>query len=411
MKIKLTIFFLLALSLTCFSQKQYVVVVSMDGFRWDYPVIYKTPNLNKIAHEGVKAKSLIPSFPSVTFPNHYSIATGLYPDHHGLVHNNFYDSTLQCSYSIGNRKVVEDKRFYGGEPIWNTAEKNGIKTASFFWVGSEAPVNNMQPTYWKSYDSNVSYVSRIDTVISWLKKPEDTRPQLVMLYFSEPDHTGHKYGPKSTETKKVVEQMDSLIGVLVKKLKKTPANKNTSLIIVSDHGMGEISEQRNVALDKYVSKDWVSQVEGSNPFYMIKPAGDFEDSIVNSLKNIEHIKVWKKHEIPAYLNYGTNDRIFPVVVLADSAYSISWGSRKAQNGGAHGYDIRNTDMHGIFYAKGPSFKKNYKQASFKNVELYNLMASLLNIDPARNDGDINTIVNMRKKNKTEKAYLTTCLDK
>lgn len=411
MKIKITILFFLLISLNSYSQKQYVVVVSMDGFRWDYPVMYKTPNLDKIARQGVKAESLIPSFPSVTFPNHYSIATGLYPDNHGLVHNNFYDSTLQCSYSIGNRKVVEDKRFYGGEPIWNTAEKNGIKTASFFWVGSEAPVNDRQPTYWKSYDNNVTYESRIDTVISWLQKPEDTRPQLVMLYFSEPDHTGHKYGPNSIEIKKVVEYMDSLIGTLVKELKKTPASENTNLIIVSDHGMSEINEQRNIAIDKYVSKDWVSQIEGSNPFYMIKPANGFEDSIVNSLRSNKNLKVWRKHEIPGYLNYGTNSRVFPVVVLADSGYSISWGPKKYQSRGAHGYDIKNTDMHGIFYAMGPGFKKNYKQPSFRNIDLYNLMASLLNIAPQRNDGDINNVAEMRKKSKTDKAYLTTYLDK
>ncbi|NJK98114.1 MAG: alkaline phosphatase family protein, partial [Bacteroidales bacterium] len=155
MRFKLTLFLTAVLFNLAIAQERYVVMVSLDGFRWDYPNLYNTPNLDKIAKKGVKAHSLIPSFPSVTFPNHYTIATGLYPDHHGLVANSFYDSTLRLSYAINNRQMVEDKRFYSGEPIWNTAGKQGMKTASFFWVGSEAPVNDMQPTYWKKYDGKV----------------------------------------------------------------------------------------------------------------------------------------------------------------------------------------------------------------------------------------------------------------
>ena len=147
--------------------KNYVLIVSFDAFRWDYTKIYKTPNLNKLASEGVKADRLISSFPTVTFPNHYSIATGLYPDHHGLINNTFFAPELNLMYRIGDRKAVENPAFYLGEPMWITAKKQGLKTASFFWVGSEAPVQGMQPDYWKKYDSKVTYSERIDTVIKW----------------------------------------------------------------------------------------------------------------------------------------------------------------------------------------------------------------------------------------------------
>ncbi len=378
------------------AQERYVVMVSMDGFRWDYSSLYHTPNLDKIAKKGVKANSLIPSFPSVTFPNHYSIATGLYPDHHGLVANNFYDSTLRLSYAINNRKMVEDKRFYSGEPIWNTAGRQGLKTASYFWVGSETPVNDMQPTYWKKYDGKVKYESRIDTVAKWLSLPEKDRPRLVLLYFSEPDHTGHTYGPNSPNTKKVVENLDSLVGVLTKKLRKTPVAKNIDLIIVSDHGMGPIEASKNIVIDQYISKNWCKQIEGYNPIYTILPEVGYEDSILLNLKKVEHLQIWRKAEVPQYLNYGTNPRIFPLVVLADSSYSLTWSFKKTEKGGAHGYDIRNTDMHGIFYAVGPDFKKRYQQSSFQNIHIYNLIARLLNINPATNDGDIKVTEQMLK---------------
>ncbi|HEX3006123.1 MAG TPA: ectonucleotide pyrophosphatase/phosphodiesterase [Bacteroidales bacterium] len=391
------LFLFIAITLNLSAQKNTVIIVSMDGFRWDYPVMYHTPNLDKLATEGVKAHSLVPSFPSVTFPNHYTIATGLYPDHHGLVHNSFYDSTLHLSYSIGNRKVVENPRFYSGEPIWNTAERQGVKTASFFWVGSETAVNGRQPTYWKKYDGKVSYESRIDTVVSWLRLPEEKRPRLILLYFSEPDHTGHTYGPNSNETRQVVEHMDSLIGKLTTDIKKTPQAKNIHLIIVSDHGMGAISETKNIVLDEIFPKEWCLQTEGHNPFIMINPKQGFADSIISRLEKVQHLHAWKKEEIPAYLNYGKNSRVFPVVVLADSGYSLRWASKKVEKGGAHGYDINNTDMHGIFYATGRDFKKHYPQPSFQNIQIYNLVAKLLDIEPAPNDGNINAIKKMLKR--------------
>ena len=192
----------------------YVVMLSMDGFRWDYPERLETPNLDYIARRGVRAEYIKPAFPSKTFPNHYSMATGLYPDNHGIVDNNFYCPDLNLTFRLGNRQAVENPAFYGGEPIWVTAEKQGITSASYFWVGSEAPVMGIQPTYWKRFDGRVPFINRIDTVLHWLQLPDQKRPRLIMFYFQEPDTQGHETGPVSSEVDQIVLQLDSLLGVL-----------------------------------------------------------------------------------------------------------------------------------------------------------------------------------------------------
>jgi len=269
-----------------------------------------------------------------------------------------------------------------------------VKSASYFWVGSEAPVNEMQPNFWKKYNGKDPYKNRIDTIVSWLKLPDESRPRLLMLYFSEPDYVGHLHGSDSPQTQKVVEFMDSLVGVLFTKIKKTPVGKKVDLVILSDHGMGSISQEKNIVLDNFVINQWYRQLEGHNPFYMINPNPGYEDSIYNKLKVVEHLKVWRKNEIPVHLNYGTNPRIFPLVVLADSGYCFTWGNKKPENKGAHGYDPLNADMHGIFYAIGPDFKKKYVKDSFENIQVYNLICRLLNIEAAKNDGDLKVISDM-----------------
>jgi alkaline phosphatase D len=250
--------------------------VSLDGFRWDYCKIYNTPNLNRLAQQGVKAERLISSFPTVTFPNHYSIATGLYPDHHGLINNSFPAPDLGLFYRMGDRTAVENSAFYGGEPVWETAEKQGARSASFYWVGSEA----RHPSYWKKYDESVTYEARIDTVIKWLGYPPEKRPELVTLYFDEPDATGHKFGPVSPQTKRVVERLDSLMGVLRTKLSMLPEARKINLIIVSDHGMEAISHERYINIKSLVPERMIASISGGNPVYLINPSAGKKDSIL-----------------------------------------------------------------------------------------------------------------------------------
>ncbi len=377
--------------------KNYVVVVSLDAFRWDYSKIYNTPNLNRLAAEGVKAERMISSFPTNTFPNHYSIATGLYPDHHGLVNNSFQAPDLGLFYRMGDRSAVENPAFYGGEPMWATAEKQGVRAASFFWVGSETKVGGIQPSYWKKYDESVTFAERIDSVVKWLGYPEEKRPELVNLYFDEPDATSHDFGPVSGETKIVVERLDSLMGVLRTKLSALPWGDRINLIILSDHGMAPVSPLKYINIKSLAPSRMIASVSGGNPVYLVTPAEGKTDSLLFMLNRAKGMKAWKKSELPARWHYGTNSRIPEIVVLADSSWSI--GTRpdgSGIRGGAHGYDNSNPDMYSIFYASGPAFKKNYSLSELNNVDVYNLVCKILKLYPAPNDGDLNHIEGMLK---------------
>jgi predicted AlkP superfamily pyrophosphatase or phosphodiesterase len=368
--------------------RNYVVLVSLDAFRWDYSRIYNTPNINRIATEGVKADWLVPSFPTVTFPNHYTIATGLYPDHHGLIDNNFLAPDLGLSYRMSDRAAVENPSFYGGEPIWITAEKQGARAASFFWVGSEAPVGGRHPTYWKKYDGSISFEARIDTVVKWLSYPKAKRPELVTLYFDEPDATSHRFGPTSPQTEKVVARLDSLVGVLRSKLSSLPFSRKINLILLSDHGMGSVSRDRYINLKNIIPDRMIASVSGGNPVYFINPVEGRKDSILLLLRGRKGLKAWSKSNLPARLHFGTNARIPQIVVLGDSSWSLGLRPDPSSiRGGAHGYDNADSDMFAIFYAAGPAFKKNYQVHSMNNTDIYGMICRIMHLRPAPNDGN------------------------
>lgn len=376
--------------------ERYVVMLSMDGFRWDYPDSIATPNLDRIAEMGVKAKSLKPSFPTKTFPNHYSMATGLYPDHHGLVQNSFYDPVIDKYYHMKDSASRSNPVFYGGEPIWETVENNGLKAATFFWVGSDVTGADNLATYWKPYDHDVPYANRIDTVISWLQLPPQKRPALIMWYMDEPDGIGHYAGPHAEATDSVIMRLDSLLGVFMEKVADLPFSDKINVIVTSDHGMGPISEKRVLNLSDHLDTAWLEQVEGHNPNYLIKAKEGFQDSIFDVLQKVEHISVWKHGNMPDALNYGTHPRTLDLIVLADSAWSVVYGKKKVYSGGTHGFDNRNTDMHAIFYAYGPAFRENYRIETFENVDLYSLIAEILKVKPAKTDGKLSRVKPMLK---------------
>jgi predicted AlkP superfamily pyrophosphatase or phosphodiesterase len=394
-------FFLLMLLLTegCVSlsdsksniDKRYVVMLSLDGFRWDYTQLYNTPVLDSIAKNGCKASSLIPCFPSKTFPNHYSIATGLYPDHHGLINNSFYNTWVNRAYKVSDRSSVEDPRFYGGEPIWVTAQKQGIKTASYYWVGSETKIKGIQPDIWKQFDSRVSFEARIDSVITWLELPIKQRPRLITFYFEQPDKVGHESGPESDQTKRVVERLDSLLGIFCSKKNKLSIADSIDFMIVSDHGMAAISKEKAIALNDYISADKIESCYGNNPFFLIEPRKMYEDLVYSVLTNQEGLNVWRKNEIPDTLHYGKNEIIPSLVVCAKPGWGLYKDASDFCNGGTHGYVPNYSDMHAIFFAIGPSFKKDYTHKSFANIEIYNLVCRLLNLKPSPNDGDFSNI--------------------
>jgi len=378
-----------------------VVVLSMDGFRWDYPAIYHTPNLNRLAKIGCKAESLKPGYPSKTFPNHYAIATGLYPDHNGMVQNSFYDPALGRSFRMGDRMAVEDSIFWEGEAIWETAEEQGVKTASYFWVGTESN-EHFRPEIRKPYEDGIPFKQQVDTLFKWLSMPADQRPGLILFYFNEPDKTSHDFGPVSKETKKVVQNLDHLLGTLRAGLKKIEKKQHLDidLIILSDHGMGYIPPGQQVFLDDVINLDNVTRISGGNPAINLEPAPGFEKPVYTALKQAPHLKVWRKEELPAHYHYGTHPRIPELVVEADSAWGLEIRHKgAAQYGlGTHGYDPDNRDMHGIFYASGPSFKRGFVQPTFENVNIYELLAKLLELKPAKTDGDLKIVEGMLEKN-------------
>lgn len=374
----------------------YVLLISLDAYRWDYPTVFNTPNLNKIAKKGVKAKSLISCYPSKTFPNHYSIATGLHPNNHGIVNNSFYDKELGY-YAIGNRKSVENGNFYFGEPIWVTAEKQGVKSASYFWVGSEAPIQGIQPTYWKKYSNKTTFEQKIDTVIHWFSLPESERPRLVTFYHYQPDWTSHDYGPLAKETRMVAEQLDSLIGVFMAKIEKLQIAKKINVIVLSDHGMADISNDRYINLSNNLNKEWFSSITGGNPVYSLQPKPEFYAQALEELKKIEHLKVWERKDIPKRYVYGSSSRINDILIETELGWSVAWTDVKEKySGGTHGYDNLLPEMQGIFFAKGPAFKKGFVHESFMNINVYPIIAEILGLQPAKIDGNLDEVKGLFK---------------
>ena len=378
------------------SKNDYLIILSADGFRWDYADRVETPNIDKMTNKGVKAEYLIPVFPSKTFPIHYTMATGLYPDNHGIIDNNFYCSEIGAAFRIGDEASMTNPDFYDGEPIWVTAEKQNLTSASYYWVGSEAAIKGIQPTYWKEYDGSVPFEERIDKVISWLELPEKKRPRLIKLYFDEPDKSGHEYGPDHPEIDKTVKYIDSLLGDLIDKLDEFPPKYNINLIFTSDHGMSEVTPERYVDLAEYVDRDWFERIHGGNPFLNIQPKDQYADTVYNILQTVNNINIWKREEIPARLNFGNNPRVMDMVVLADSTWSIGWGEPTGSyyTGGMHGWDHAKKDMHTIFYAMGPAFKREHVHPPFSVLDLYPLIAHILGLEPVEVDGKLENTIDM-----------------
>lgn len=372
----------------------YTVIISLDGFRWDYPQWYNTPFLDFMAQKGV-ASGLVPSYPSKTFPNHYALATGLYPDHHGLVANSFYDRSTGKTFSLSDRNTKMDPRFYGGEPIWITARRQGLKTAVFYWPGSDVKIKGEYPDTYYNYDRKprLTFAQRMNGIVSELALPEKDRPQLIMAYLSEPDGNGHNYGPQSRQVRRAVVRCDSLLKDLYNKISKLTVAKDVNIIVVSDHGMEFVPSSHNINLARYLKTSWVRMADGNAPANIYARKGCV-DSIYDALRNIPHIRVWRRSEIPAVLHYGANPRIGDVVVDPQLGYSIG-RKDSIPDGGTHGYDPSYMEMHAVFRAMGPDFVHT-SHPHFRNVDVYPLLCHLLKIRPAENDGSFDEIRDMVK---------------
>jgi predicted AlkP superfamily pyrophosphatase or phosphodiesterase len=372
-----------------------VILISFDGWRWDYDTKAPAPNLRSLMARGVRAESLIPSFPSKTFPNHYTIVTGLYPGHHGIVANVIHDPQTGRTFRMTDPREMRDPMWWGGEPIWVTAERQGRPTAAMFWVGSEAPIGGVQPRYWKAYDQRYPANARVDQVLQWLDLPEAERPTLMTLYFEDTDTAGHADGPESAAVREAIRRADGYLGRLLRGLERRGLAEAVNVVVVSDHGMAAVDASRMVVLDDYISLADVRVVD-INPTLGLFPQAGREDAVYRALSKAHpRLSVYRKTETPERWRYRDHPRIPPIVGVVDEGWQIALRStvadviagRARPSRGQHGYDPMLLSMRGIFVAAGPGFKRGVTVPALENVHLYNALARVLRLAPVENDGD------------------------
>lgn len=375
-----------------------VILVSLDGFHPDYLARGVTPSLDSLARVGVRAEWMTPSFPTKTFPNHYTLVTGLIPDHHGIVANNMWDDTLG-RFTMARRDAVQDARWWGGEPLWVTAERQGIRTAPMFWPGSEAPIGGAMPAIWMRYDGDVPLATRVDSLLAWLTLPDSLRPRFLTLYASDVDHWGHQRGPASPEVDSALARVDSMIGRLGAGLAARGMSGQVNVIVVSDHGMSATSPERLIALDDYVTMDDVTVVDWT-PVGAVTPKPGKLDAVYAALRGAHpHLHVYRRGEVPGQYRFGTHPRVTDLVLIADDGWTITTRDRFAsfRAGGTHGYDQTLPSMRALFLAAGPAFRRGATVPAFSNIHVYALMADILGVRPAPNDGSRDSVQVMLRR--------------
>ncbi len=368
-----------------------LLLISLDGFRWDYCAKYpaETPNLRRLIQTGVTARRLTPVFPSNTFPNHYSIVTGLYPAHHGMINNEMFDAATGEKFYYKSPQSVLNPRWWGGQPIWTTAVLQGRKSAAYFWPGSENENHGVRPTFAKTYDYSIPFAQRLDTLVGWLSLPAAERPAVVAFYFEESNSFGHNFGPDSPELAAAIKLLDARIGEILARF--AAAHIAANLVIVSDHGMTNVSPDRVLILDDYVADDEV-QVDFSGAATGLRPLKGDAAALVARFAQLPHAKAYLTADLPAHLHMSDSPRTPPVWLVADEGWLVvrrsafeKWRGKFLK--GEHGYDPAFTSMGATFIAQGPSFKSGVTLDAVENIHIYNLLCAALGLTPAPNDGD------------------------
>lgn len=366
-------------------KKPYVILISADGFRYDYAQKYQASHLLELSSAGVRATSMIPSYPSVTFPNHYALVSGLYPSHSGLVNNVFYDRDRRDSYFMGDKNKVADGSWYFGSPLWVLAEQQHLLSASFYWVASEAAIQHITPTYYYTYNEKINIHNRINAVINWLNMPAEDRPHFITFYFPQVDHAGHVYGPDAPETAREVHFVDSAVNELTKAVKTTGLDVN--FIFVADHGMTNVDKDHPISIPAAIdTSKFIISGDGTLVELYAKNGADIQTAYSNLKQKAKDYDVYLKTNIPAKLHYGQTDdwhnRIGDILLIPHHPKIFNlWG--KKINPGWHGYDpglIK--DMHATFLAWGPAFKPHTVIQPFENVDVFNLVKSILGLSYA-----------------------------
>ena len=338
---------------------------------------------------------MVPSFPSLTFPNHYTIVTGLYPDHHGIVANNFYDPARKEKFSFADPKTNADGSWYGGTPLWALAEEQGMRSASFFWPGSEAEIRGKRPSHYLHFDDKFPDEKRVEQILAWLRLPVGLRPHFITLYYSNVDHAGHTFGPDAPETGDAVRHVDELIGKLSEGI--STLGLPIDLIVVADHGM-ETTQDGWVALDKWAD---LSQFQTSGSLLYANSESDSKRVYNSLLGASEMFKVYRRAEMPKNLHFDSNPRAGDPIVVPTGPFNIvahAPGNSMAPNRGAHGYDPDTMpSMKAIFYAAGPDIRAGVTVAPFENIHLYPFIAEILGLRIGTEDGQLTVLEGILKK--------------
>ena len=365
-----------------------LILISFDGWRWDYIDRQPAPNLKALAARGVRAKAMIPSFPVLTFPNHYTLVTGLYPEHHGIVGNTMRDPAMPERFTQSSA-TAKDGRWWGGEPLWVTAIRQGRRAATMFWPGTEAAIGGVRPTYWKPYDKRFETRARIAQVLSWLALPTAERPSFISLYFDEVDTAGHDFGPDSPELATAARHLDDALGELVAGVHRLGLDDRTTIVAVSDHGMTPVSYARVVYLDAFIDLSTVDIIESGSSLQLNPRDGDVESLYRQLQGKHPQLAIYRRKDVPPRLHLSDNVRIPAIIGVPADGWTVTSGQRLVQeelHAAAHGYEPTTPDMGALFVAAGPSFRRNVIVAPFENVHVYDLLCRILGLTPASNDG-------------------------
>ncbi|MDF9800763.1 putative AlkP superfamily pyrophosphatase or phosphodiesterase [Catalinimonas alkaloidigena] len=369
----------------------YVLMISFDGFRYDYVQDHDMPHFEEFIETGASAERLLPSFPSKTFPNHYTLVTGMYPGRHGLVDNTFYCPDLEKGYAVSNREAVENPNFYGGTPLWQLAQSQGLKAASYFWVGSEAPIQGMYPDYYYRYDEDVPNKERVDQVMEWLRLPEAERPRLISLYFSFIDTQGHQYGGESEEIAEALQEADALLGSIMEKLQHISLPVN--VIVVSDHGMYTMEESvqtiiSSQAITEKLADADIKAANGGSQLHIYTKDQAQAENIYQILKADKGAyDIYTRQQFPEDWHYEHTAAGDLLLTAKPGFYFKNLSQEEIRKryaqpayAGVHGYDPDVVDeMGGIFYAHGPQIKAGKRLPAFRNIHVYPLVAQLLGL--------------------------------
>ncbi|CAD0340757.1 ectonucleotide pyrophosphatase/phosphodiesterase [Xanthomonas hortorum] len=373
-----------------------LLLISIDGLRADMLDRGITPNLSQLAHDGVRARWMTPSYPSLTFPNHYTLVTGLRPDHHGIVHNSMRDPVLG-SFWLSKPEAVGDARWWGGEPIWVGAENNGLHAATWSWPGSEAAIAGVRPTRWRHYEEGTGLDARVDEVLGWLDASGAATNRLVTLYFEHVDEAGHDHGPESREYADSVRAVDGAIGRLLAGMQRDGTRSRTNIIVVSDHGMAEVPPGHALSVEDLAPPTIATAITEGQVISFDPVPGQQARAEATLLGAHAQYDCWRKAALPARWQYGTHPRIPPIVCQMHEGWDALFPDKLAkrvpgQLRGSHGFDPALPSMRAVFLAQGPDLAQGKTLPGFDNVDVYSLMTRLLGIPAAPNDGNPATLL-------------------